>query len=60
MNNDKKKYYKIKDNDGNWWVCSEQDFRNGIVEWLNDYENLKISIVWMTEKKFESLPEFQG
>lgn len=54
----KKEYYKITTEDGNWWICKEEDLKVDIANWASEGE-IKVEEVAMTEKEFNDLPEFE-
>lgn len=55
----KKKYYKVIADKEHWWICSEQDLLNSLVEWLEEHKKLKVEIKMMTSSEFNELPEFE-
>lgn len=56
----KNKYYKVEDvAHKESWIVSAKTLEMNIVDWVNECEDSKmlVSIVEMTEKEFEGLPE---
>lgn len=61
----KTKYYRVSielDGDKWFWICSELDLKNSIFSWIKEYGEGVITIkgIYMTDKEFDSMPEFEG
>jgi hypothetical protein len=58
---EKKTYYEVGSRIAdNYWVCTESDLKQNIVEWLYDGDILTVEQVKMTDEEYKLLPEYEG